>query len=114
MHNPKLRLYLNRAHDNPYFFTYGVRKTIFHIFSFHSSNRLLVKDLIWEAQPKSVRGNWPLWPPGASRGLQGAATVGHMRVVWAEDLQLDIERLLVHGQGLLWLTLLVEHVSDAA
>ena len=40
--------------------------------------------------------------------------VGHMRVVWAEDLQLDIERLLVHGQGLLWLTLLVEHVSDAA
>ena len=40
--------------------------------------------------------------------------VGHKRVVRAKDLQLDIEGLLVHDQGFLWLILFVEYVSNAA
>ena len=40
--------------------------------------------------------------------------LGCIWVVRAEDFQFDIEGLLVHCQGLIWLTLFVEHVSDAA
>ena len=32
-----------------------------------------VRGLDSASGPKSVHGNWPLWPPGASRGLQGAS-----------------------------------------
>ena len=30
---------------------------------------VLVEESIPAAGPKSVRGNWPLWPPGVSRGI---------------------------------------------
>ena len=30
---------------------------------------VLVEDSMWGAGPKSVRGNWPLWPPGGLSGL---------------------------------------------
>ena len=30
---------------------------------------VLVEDSIWDARPKSVRGNWPLWRPGGLSGL---------------------------------------------
>ena len=39
---------------------------------------------------------------------------GHVQVVRAKDLDLDVEGLLMHGQGFLWLSLVFEHVSDAA
>ena len=39
---------------------------------------------------------------------------GQFQVVRAIDFQHEIEGLLVHCQGFLWLTLLVEHDSNAA
>ena len=41
-------------------------------------------------------------------------SVGRNWVLRAEDLDLDIERLLEHCQGFIWLPLVVKHVSDAA
>ena len=40
--------------------------------------------------------------------------LGYVWVIRAEDFQLDIEALLLHGQGFLCLTLIIEHISDAA
>ena len=40
--------------------------------------------------------------------------LGRLQVVGAKDLQVDIKGLLVHRQGFLWLTLVKQHVSDAA
>ena len=43
-----------------------------------------------------------------------ATSSNHVQVIRAEDFQPDIEALLVHGQGFLWLTLTIEHIADAA
>ena len=51
-----------------------------------------------------------------SNGVGGilAFCVSHNQVIRAEDLQFNIKGLMVHGQGFRWLTLIVEHVSNAA